>query len=67
MQAPRVPWPPGVGDYVRVRRDGALGEVARIVNRGEQQRYILFLFTREMRTTISYSLDDLESAWPAEL
>jgi hypothetical protein len=64
---PAVPWPPSVGDYVRVRRDQVLGEVIEIPGRGKQRRYVVLPFTRRVEMSVAYRLDELESAWPAEL
>jgi hypothetical protein len=64
---PIAPWPPGVGDYVRVRHDGALGEVVQVIDRRRQRRFFVTLFTRDAKPPGFYHLDELESAWPAEL
>jgi hypothetical protein len=64
---PTAAWPPGVGDYVRVRRDGALGEVVQVIDRRQRRRFFVAFFTRGARPSGSYRLDELQSPWPAEL
>jgi hypothetical protein len=51
MQTQAALWPPGVGDYVRVRESGVLGEVVEIEGRGSQRQYTISPFGRRRKPT----------------
>ena len=63
MRTQAALWPPNIGDYVRVRESGVLGEVVEIEGRGVQQRYTLSPFRPTSETDVSYRLHDLEPVW----
>lgn len=56
-------WPPGVGDYVRLRSCGVLAEVIDIAIARASARYTLNVFTPSMAEPASFRLDQIESVW----
>jgi hypothetical protein len=56
-------WPPSMGDYVRVRNGGVLGEVIDIAFTRATCRYTVNVFTPSMAEPVSFRLEDLESVW----
>ena len=58
-------WPLSMGDYVRLRNGGLLGEVIDVAITRASCRHTVNVFTPRMAEPISYRLEDLESVWPA--
>ena len=58
-------WPPSMGDYVRLRNGGLLGEVIDVAFTRASCRYTVNVFTSSMAEPVSYRLEDLESVWQA--
>jgi hypothetical protein len=56
-------WPPSIGDYVRIRQHGALGEVIDIAYTRATCRYTVNVFLERMSEPLSLCLDELESIW----
>ena len=56
-------WPPTMGDYVRLRNGGALGEVIDVAFVRASSRYTVNVFTSSVAEPITFRLDELESAW----
>ena len=56
-------WPPGIGDYVRIRQHGALGEVIDITFTQATCRYTVNVYSERMSEPLSLRLDELESIW----
>jgi hypothetical protein len=68
FQDPATLWPPRVGDYVRVKKTGILGEVVGTTGAGKDRQYAVVLLARTPdHTRASYGLEDLESVWPRSL
>jgi hypothetical protein len=56
-------WPPSIGDYVRIRQHGALGEVIDIAFTHANCRYTVNVFSERMGEPLPLRLDELESIW----
>jgi hypothetical protein len=56
-------WPPSIGDYVRIRQHGALGEVIDIAFSEATCRYTVNVFSEQMSEPLPLHLDELESIW----
>ncbi len=54
---------PRLGDYVRVRATGALGEVIGLAGQGAERYYTLNLFRPGAGAPLVLGLDDLEAPW----
>lgn len=63
VQAECGQWPPSMGDYVRVRNGGQLGEVIDVAFSRASCRYTVNVFAPSMAEPISVRLEDLESVW----
>jgi hypothetical protein len=56
-------WPPSMGDYVRLRNGGALGEIIDVAFVRASCRYTVNVFTPSVAEPITFRLDELESVW----
>jgi hypothetical protein len=65
VQADGAAWPPSMGDYVRVRNGGVLGEVIDVAFTRATCRYTVNVFSSSMAEPLSFRLEDLESVWRA--
>ena len=65
VQADGASWPPSMGDYVRVRSGGALGEVIDVAFTRASCRYTVNVFSSSVAEPISLRLEELQSAWEA--
>lgn len=63
VQAESGQWPPSMGDYVRVRNGGQLGEVIDVAFARASCRYTVNLFAPSLAEPLSFRLEDLESVW----
>jgi hypothetical protein len=64
-QDPGALWPPTIGDYVRVRSSGVLGEIVETPEYDTGGLYTLNVFSPAAHDALTYRLEDLESAWPS--
>ena len=56
-------WPPTMGDYVRLRNNGMLGEVIDVAFTRATSRYTVNVFSPKLAEPVSFRLEDLESVW----
>ena len=58
-------WPPGVGDYARMRCDHALAEIVDITGRPDDRRYVLNVLKRRAVLPRIARLEELDPIWRA--
>ena len=63
LQADGAAWPPTMGDYVRLRNNGMLGEVIDVAFTRATCRYTVNVFSPKLAEPVSFRLEDLESVW----
>ena len=63
VQTDGAAWPPSMGDYVRLRNGGALGEVIDVAFVQASCRYTVNVFTPAIAEPVTFRLEELESVW----